>query len=54
MKLGWDPKKWLQKKAKRGVRGYPVGTIAFYGPDDRSASKVAAGVLLTPSSDAQF
>jgi hypothetical protein len=34
------------------VRGYPVGTIAFYGPDDRSTSKVAAGVLLTPSSDA--
>jgi hypothetical protein len=51
MKLGWDPKKWLQKKAKRGVRGYPVGTIAFYGPDDRRASKIAASVLQTPHSD---
>ena len=51
MKLGWDPKKWLQKKAKRGVRGYPVGTVAFYGPDDRSASEVAAGVLQAPNSE---
>jgi hypothetical protein len=51
MKLGWDATKWLQKKAKRGMRGFPVGTVAFYGPDDRSASKVAAGVLLTRDSE---
>ena len=51
MKFGWDPKKWLQKKAKRGMRGYPVGAVAFYGPDDRSASKIAASVLQTPNSD---
>jgi hypothetical protein len=36
--------KRLQKKAKRGFRGYPVATIAFYGPDDRFASKVAVGI----------
>ena len=34
MKLGRDPRKWLQKKAKRGVANYPIGTVAFYGPDD--------------------
>jgi hypothetical protein len=39
MKLGWQPKKWLDKKSKLGFRGYPVGTIAFYGPDDQRASK---------------
>ncbi len=27
------------------MRGYPVGTIAFYGPNDRRASKVAASVI---------
>ena len=35
----------LTKKATRGFRGYPVATVAFYGPDDRRASKVAVGIL---------
>src|SRR6185369_16930668 len=26
-------------------RGYPLGTVAFYGPDDRRASKVAVGIV---------
>jgi hypothetical protein len=30
---------------RHGFRGYPVGTVAFYGPDDRFASKVVVGVL---------
>jgi hypothetical protein len=34
----------LEKLAKRKT-GYPVATIAFYGPDDRFASKVAVGIL---------
>lgn len=51
MKLGWDPNKWLQKKARRGMRGYPVGTIAFYGPDDRRASKIAASVVRAPDAE---
>jgi hypothetical protein len=37
--------KRLRKKARRGFRGYPVATIAFYGPDDRFASKVAVGII---------
>jgi hypothetical protein len=51
-KLGWQPKKWLEKKAKRGARGYPVGTIAFYGPDDRRATKVAVGIIPVPRGEA--
>ena len=35
----------LKKKARRGFRGYPVATIAFYGPDDTRASKVAVGII---------
>jgi hypothetical protein len=35
--------KSLAKKAKRGFRGYPVATVAFYGPDDKRASKAAFG-----------
>ena len=45
MKIGPQPDKWLRKKAKQGMRGYPVGTLAFYGPDDRRASKVAVSVI---------
>jgi hypothetical protein len=28
-----------------GVRAYPVGTVAFYGPDDQRATKVVAAVI---------
>ena len=27
------------------MRGFPVGTVAFYGPDDRRASKVAVSFI---------
>ncbi len=43
-KLTSFPKRF-RKKAKRGFRGYPVATIAFYGPDNGFASKVAVGVI---------
>ena len=36
--------KRLTKKAHRGMRGYPLGTVAYYGPDDRCATKVVAGI----------
>ena len=35
----------LRKKARRGFRGYPIATVAFYGPDDTRASKVAVGIV---------
>lgn len=35
----------LAKRAKRGFRGYPVATIAFYGPTADRASKVAVGIV---------
>jgi hypothetical protein len=41
----------LQKRAKRGFRGYPIATVAFYGPDARRASKVAVGIVADESDD---
>lgn len=35
----------LEKQARRGFRGYPVATVAFYGPDDQHATKVAVGII---------
>jgi hypothetical protein len=42
----YEPAKRLSKKARRGFRGYPMATIAFYGPDAARASKVAVGIVL--------
>jgi hypothetical protein len=47
MPIRRDATKWLRRKAKVGVRGYPAGTIAYYGPDDRRASKVAVNVIMS-------
>ena len=44
-------RKALSKKAKRGFRGYPDATVAFYGPDADRATKVA--VSLVPAEGAQ-
>lgn len=30
---------------------YPIGTIAMYGPDDRTTMKIAAAVFLTKDSE---
>ena len=42
---GRTPRERLRRKAERGFQGYPVGTIAFYGPDNVRASKVAVGIV---------
>jgi hypothetical protein len=43
----------LNKKAKRGFRGYPVATIMFYGPTDQRATKVAVGMIAYEGADAE-
>ena len=39
------PQSPLAKRARAGFRGYPVATVAFYGPDETRASKVAVGIV---------
>lgn len=38
-------RKRLAKKAKRGFRGFPLATIATYGPDDQMASKLVVSIV---------
>jgi hypothetical protein len=45
MKLKSRTKNPLLKRARKGFRGYPVATIALYGPDDQRATKVAVGIV---------
>jgi hypothetical protein len=38
-------KKSLGKKAKKGFRGFPVATVALYGPTDKKATKLVVGIV---------
>ncbi|MCS4505613.1 hypothetical protein NYO91_16120 [Arhodomonas aquaeolei] len=38
-------RKALRKKAKKGFTGYPVATVAFYGPDDTKATKLVVTIV---------
>jgi len=53
MKLKRRSKSPLEKKARRGFRGYPVATVAFYGPDDQRASKVTVGIVAEENAEAE-
>lgn len=43
--------KRLRKKAKKGARGWPAATIAFYGPNLTRATKVAVGIVPSENAD---
>jgi hypothetical protein len=42
----------LEKRSRRGFKGYPVATVAFYGPDNRRATKVAVGIVRSEGAEA--
>ena len=44
-------RKRLRKRAKRGLRGHPVATVALYGPNDSRATKLTVGIV--PAEDAE-
>src|SRR6266540_2767617 len=44
----------LAKKARRGFRGFPIATIAYYGPDNIRASKVAVGIVRAEGADPEM
>ena len=45
MKIRAKTKNPLRKMASKGFRGYPIATVAVYGPDNKRASKVAVGIV---------
>src|SRR6267378_4715105 len=51
MKIKNRNRSQLAKRAKRGFRGYPVATIAFYGPTAERASKVAVGIVASEGAE---
>jgi hypothetical protein len=45
---------WLQNKPRQAFRGYPVATVAFYGPTGKLATKVAVSIILTENGEPDF
>ena len=48
-----NPQYWLNKKAHRKT-GFPLATIAYYGTDDKFASKVVVGIILREGDEPAF
>jgi hypothetical protein len=38
-------RKTFDRLARRRSTGYPIATVAYYGPDDQYATKVAVGII---------
>ena len=51
MKKIKPPASWITKRARRGFRGYPLATVAFYGPTADLATKIAVSILPDEGSD---
>jgi hypothetical protein len=39
------PRRPSQPRRRRGEVEYPIGTIAYYGPDDKHVTKIAVGII---------
>ncbi|MDH5572052.1 MAG: hypothetical protein OEY89_09820 [Gammaproteobacteria bacterium] len=46
-------KKLITKKARKGNRGYPVATVAYYGPSNLVASKLVCGIVKSEHADVE-
>ncbi len=46
--------KRLSKKINKGFQGYPSVTIAYYGPNDKLATKVVLGYIAEENAEAQI
>lgn len=46
-------KKLLNKKLRKGDKGYPVATIAFYGEDNTKATKVVCAIIAFDGAEAE-
>jgi hypothetical protein len=50
LKATWFRDK-LRKKSKQGFQGFPVATVAYYGPSEARASKVAVSIILSEGAE---
>jgi len=41
-------------RSSRGHGKYPIGTIVYYGPDDKTCTKIVAGVVKSEGAEAEI
>lgn len=46
-------KKLLTKKVRKGDKGYPIATIAFYGPNNNLATKIVCAIISHEGADTE-
>ena len=51
--LKGEAKKAFSKKVKKGFKGYPIATIALYGPTDKKATKLVVGIIRQEHGEAE-
>lgn len=44
-------KKKIANKARKGFKGYPLATIAYYGPTDKKTTKVTVSIIAKENAD---
>jgi hypothetical protein len=49
-----NARSWLGNQLRQGFRGYPVATVALYGPTDKLATKVAVSIFLAEKNEPDF
>ena len=46
-------KKLMAKKARKGLKGYPIATVALYGPTNVVATKLVCGIIKYEGAEAE-
>ena len=46
-------RKLLSKRVRKGDKGFPIATVAFYGPDNLRASKVVCAIIRSEGAEAE-
>ncbi len=46
-------KKLMAKKARKGLKGYPIATVALYGPTNVVATKLVCGIIQYEGAEAE-
>jgi hypothetical protein len=50
-KRKYAPKSWLAQRVPKGFHGYPLATVALYGPTAELATKIAVGIFRSEKQD---
>ena len=46
-------KKLITKKARKGIKGYPIATVAYYGSTNKVATKLVCGIIKYEGADVE-